>query len=66
MFLNNRPTAIPAMNNKITISDVKKLTNDMFKLVTPPGCKIIHVMPQDYIVDNEDVRRVYLGEGFSL
>ena len=24
------------------------------KIVMPPGCEIIHVMPQDYIVDYED------------
>lgn len=41
------------IETEITIHDVKKLTNDMYKLVTPPGSKIIHVMPQDYIVDNE-------------
>ncbi|MCP3659884.1 MAG: cell division protein FtsA [Bacteroidetes bacterium] len=41
------------IETEITLNDVKKLTNDMYKLVTPPGTKIIHVMPQDYIVDNE-------------
>ncbi len=41
------------IETEITINDIKKLTNDMYKLVTPPGTKIIHVMPQDYIVDNE-------------
>ncbi len=38
---------------EITINDVRRLTNDMYKMVTPPGSKIIHVMPQDYMVDNE-------------
>lgn len=37
----------------ISVDDVDKLTQDMYKLVMPPGVQIIHVMPQDYIVDNE-------------
>jgi len=37
----------------ISVEDVERLTNDMYKLVMPPGVQIIHVMPQDYIVDNE-------------
>lgn len=37
----------------IGVEDVERLTNDMYKLVMPPGVQIIHVMPQDYIVDNE-------------
>jgi cell division protein FtsA len=35
------------------VEDVERLTNDMYKLVMPPGVQIIHVMPQDYTVDNE-------------
>ncbi len=41
-------------DNEITIDDVNRLTNDMYRLVTPPGTEIIHVMPQDYKVDYED------------
>lgn len=37
----------------IAVEDVEKLTNDMYKLVMPAGVQIIHVMPQDYSVDNE-------------
>lgn len=37
----------------ISVEDVERLTNDMYKLVMPPGVQIIHVMPQDYTVDNE-------------
>jgi cell division protein FtsA len=33
--------------------DVRRLKQDMFKLALPPGDKIIHVLPQEYIVDNE-------------
>ncbi|UXP30747.1 cell division protein FtsA [Reichenbachiella agarivorans] len=41
-------------DDEITIEDVKRLTNDMHKIVIPPGSEIIHVMPQDYIVDYEE------------
>lgn len=43
-----------SMDDEITIEDVNRLTNDMHKIVIPPGSEIIHVMPQDYIVDYED------------
>ncbi|MCC2548660.1 cell division protein FtsA [Hymenobacter sp. BT175] len=39
---------------EITVEDVNRLTNDMYRLVTPPGSEIIHVMPQDYKVDYEE------------
>lgn len=41
-------------DEEITVEDVNRLTNDMYKTVIPPGCEIIHVMPQDYIVDYEE------------
>lgn len=41
-------------DNEITIEDVNRLMNDMYKIVIPPGSEIIHVMPQDYYVDYED------------
>jgi cell division protein FtsA len=42
------------IDNEITTEDVNRLTNDMYRLVTPPGSEIIHVMPQDYKVDYEE------------
>jgi cell division protein FtsA len=39
---------------EITIDDVERLTQDMYRMVVPPGSQIIHVMPQDYMVDYED------------
>lgn len=42
------------IDNEITVDDVNRLTNDMYRLVTPPGSEIIHVMPQDYKVDYEE------------
>lgn len=41
-------------DNEITVEDVNRLTNDMYRLVTPPGSEIIHVMPQEYKVDYEE------------
>ena len=40
-------------DDEITFEDVNRLTNDMYKIVIPPGSEIIHVMPQDYTVDYE-------------
>lgn len=38
---------------EISTKDIDRLVNDMFKLVLPPGDKIIHVIPQEFTVDNE-------------
>jgi cell division protein FtsA len=43
-----------AVDEEITIEDVVKLTSDMYRIVTPPGSEIIHVMPQHYTVDYEE------------
>lgn len=40
-------------HNEIAQRDIDRLVNDMFKLVLPPGDKIIHVFPQEFTVDNE-------------
>lgn len=42
-----------AVDEEITVEDVAKLTGDMYRIVTPPGSEIIHVMPQSYTVDYE-------------
>ncbi|KOF01503.1 cell division protein FtsA [Roseivirga seohaensis] len=42
------------VEDEITVSDLTRLSNDIHKIVMPPGCEIIHVMPQDYIVDYEE------------
>jgi cell division protein FtsA len=41
-------------DDEISIEDVNRLTEDMYRIVIPPGSEIIHVMPQDYIVDYEE------------
>ena len=40
-------------NSEISEADINKLIDDMHKLVLPPGDKILHVFPQEFIVDNE-------------
>jgi len=40
-------------HTEIARRDIDRLVNDMFKLVLPPGDKIIHVFPQEFTVDSE-------------
>ncbi len=40
-------------NVEIGQKDIDRLISDMYKLVLPPGDKILHVIPQEYTVDNE-------------
>ncbi|MCB0660865.1 MAG: cell division protein FtsA, partial [Saprospiraceae bacterium] len=40
-------------HTEINQSDIDKLIKDMYKLVLPPGDKILHVVPQEYTVDDE-------------
>ncbi len=39
--------------DEISRADIERLVSDMYKLVLPPGDKIIHVIPQEYTIDNE-------------
>jgi cell division protein FtsA len=41
-------------DDEINTEDINRLTSDMYRIVIPPGSQIIHVMPQDYIVDYEE------------
>ncbi|MCC5945533.1 MAG: cell division protein FtsA [Bernardetiaceae bacterium] len=40
-------------DGEVSVSDVNRLSNDMYKIVTEPGMEIIHVLPQHYTVDYE-------------
>jgi cell division protein FtsA len=40
-------------HNEIGEKDIEKLINDMYRMVLPPGDKILHVYPQEFTVDNE-------------
>lgn len=39
--------------NEISMEDIHRLIEDMRKLALPPGDRIIHVLPQEFIVDHE-------------
>src|SRR5277367_811886 len=41
------------LNTEISRKDIDKLVEDMYNLVMPPGEEIIHVLPQEFTVDNE-------------
>jgi cell division protein FtsA len=42
-----------SLDDEISKEDVRNLIRDMYKLQMLPGEEIIHVLPQEYIVDNE-------------
>lgn len=42
-----------SLDEEISQKDIDALIDDMYKLVMLPGEEIIHVLPQEYIVDNE-------------
>jgi len=42
-----------SLDEEISQKDIDLLIEDMYKLVMLPGEEIIHVIPQNYIVDNE-------------
>lgn len=41
------------LDEEISQLDIDALVEDMYKLMMPPGEEIIHVLPQEYIVDDE-------------
>ncbi|MBL4667771.1 MAG: cell division protein FtsA [Flavobacteriales bacterium] len=41
------------VDDEISQIDINALIDDMYKLVMLPGEEIIHVLPQEYIIDNE-------------
>ena len=42
-----------SLDDEISQSDIDAIIEDMYKLAMLPGEEIIHVIPQEYIVDNE-------------
>lgn len=40
-------------NSWITHEDVRRLKNESYKIALPPGDKILHVLQQEFIIDNE-------------
>lgn len=47
--------------NEISQTDIDALIDDMYRLVMQPGEEIIHVLPQEYIVDSEQGIRDPIG-----
>ena len=41
------------VNDEISKEDIDLLIKNMHRLVLPPGDRIIHVIPQEFIVDQE-------------
>ncbi len=39
--------------SEISETDIERLIKDMYKVVLPPGDKILHILPQEFTVDNE-------------
>ncbi len=44
---------LESSGDEIKQEDIDKLIDDMYKLAMMPGEEILHVLPQEYIVDNE-------------
>jgi cell division protein FtsA len=40
-------------HDEISQKDIDSIVDDMYKLAMPPGEEIIHVIPQEFIIDNE-------------
>lgn len=50
-----------SMDQEIMVDDIRKLTNDMYRTVIPLGHEILHVIPQEYTIDNEIVTEDPVG-----
>ena len=50
-----------SLEEEITQPDIDALIDETYRLVMPPGEEIIHVLPQEYIVDNEQGIRDPIG-----
>ncbi len=50
-----------SVEDEINQKDIDTLVENMYKLVLPPGEEIIHVIPQEYIIDNEQGIRKPIG-----
>ncbi|MDX2196132.1 MAG: cell division protein FtsA [Cytophagales bacterium] len=51
----------PNPQEVITVQDVYRLTEEMNKIVIPPGSNIIHIMPQMYTIDYEQTTNEPVG-----
>ncbi|MDH7516011.1 MAG: cell division protein FtsA [Bacteroidota bacterium] len=62
-FQSRGVIAINNPDNEITRKDIERLIQDTKRVNLPPDRKIIHVIPQEYIVDGQD--GIYNPEGIS-
>lgn len=51
--LQHRGILTRSNDSEIGRKDIEQLIEDMYKLVLPPGEEIIHVLPQEFTIDNE-------------
>jgi cell division protein FtsA len=58
---NRHSKLIENPENEIKKEDIEELTADMYKISLEAGEEIIHVIPQNYIVDNESGVRTPIG-----
>lgn len=42
-----------SIEEEISQKDIDELIDDMYRLLMSPGEEILHVIPQEYIIDNE-------------
>lgn len=50
-----------SLEEEIAQTDIDQLIEETYRLVMPPGEEIIHVLPQEYIIDNEQGIRDPIG-----
>jgi cell division protein FtsA len=50
-----------SMEEEISDADTQSLEENMYKLALPPGEEIIHVIPQEYIIDGQQGIRQPIG-----
>src|SRR5690606_30542117 len=53
-FIQHGGITRSSKEDEITVDDVERLTQDMYRMVVPPGSQIKHMMPQDYRDDDGD------------
>ena len=51
-FLHSNTHLRSERDKVITMEDTQALMHEMYSIVLNPGCKIIHVVPQDYTIDD--------------
>ncbi len=58
---NNGIHSLGQPDTEVTEAHVKSMIDDMFRIAVNPGEKIIHVIPQEFMIDNNPVPRTPVG-----